>query len=732
MRMQIIRGLENIVHESNSKSLNQLRNEMDAHLQIFQSICNSIAVNPRLISLFSQDLGYNSLEAMRELSRYKESGNAIHAIGIYYPHTGNIISNLGLMTLEYFFDRAFHNGIIDKESFLAICASHNIPIQIPFPRVYSFWSHPVDLVIFLYPIPIQNRIPSSYVLFLVRQDYIQGILEIANIGNNSIVYVIDTNFGSRLSVAGGNLVEMEDRLYNSLQSLNVQNNHTLNIEGEKFHILEASGFLDFSYIIATPMSRYFGPVNDSNRIFMITLIIITFLGLVYSVVVARQNYRPIGKLANTLAELPNDDFHNTDNKEKPIDLVWIQRRLDKLKEVNISLHNSLYSNQGLIRQQLLFNILTTGNINITEFQLMLKAIQINLDSGFFQVIATDLELVEEKLPVVIVYLKNTMEELFKDLGSGYYIEGFENNTFYFLLHSQLNITKDEIIHILDTLRSHITETIGCIITTGIGRTQTDMANINLSYRQAVESLQYKSINGSGFDVFYDDISGPRHGDLYYLSLICAQLEEALKAGDYQLSVSVMDNLSKELKAGNSGPEVLPYISWSLYTSMLSVIKQLNLQETILGQMDSIFKSKDLSLEKLQAQYLAICQDLCIKVNIGKDKSSGKLLEKIYTFVQQNISDRNLTLESMADNLGFNPSYLTRFFKIQTNESLMKYVDKLRMEKAKELLRTSHSNLDQILLACGYIDKDNFCRKFKRYERLTPMQYRNLLNNEEKQ
>ena len=104
VRIQIIRGLENIIHESNSKSLSHLQDEMDELLLNFQNIGNSISLNPRLISFFSQESGYSTFDAARELSHYTQSNNAIYDLGVFYPKTGNIITTSGLMSLHFFFD----------------------------------------------------------------------------------------------------------------------------------------------------------------------------------------------------------------------------------------------------------------------------------------------------------------------------------------------------------------------------------------------------------------------------------------------------------------------------------------------------------------------------------------------------------------------------------------------------------------------------------------------------
>ena len=105
-----------------------------------------------------------------------------------------------------------------------------------------------------------------------------------------------------------------------------------------------------------------------------------------------------------------------------------------------------------------------------------------------------------------------------------------------------------------------------------------------------------------------------------------------------------------------------------------------------------------------------------------------LLERIESVIRDRLYDSALSLDTIADACGVTPSYLIRFYKTQTGISPMKQVDNRRMEKAKELLRTTKMTLRQIVEECGYIDESNFARKFKKQEGLTPIAYRRKEND----
>lgn len=103
--------------------------------------------------------------------------------------------------------------------------------------------------------------------------------------------------------------------------------------------------------------------------------------------------------------------------------------------------------------------------------------------------------------------------------------------------------------------------------------------------------------------------------------------------------------------------------------------------------------------------------------------SGGLLGTIYDYVEENYASPALSLSSIAESLRFSPSYLTRYFKEKTGISLMQYIDRKRFEESKRLLAATALPVKAIVERVGYTDEANFSRKFKKYEGVTPTQYR---------
>jgi AraC-like DNA-binding protein len=110
-------------------------------------------------------------------------------------------------------------------------------------------------------------------------------------------------------------------------------------------------------------------------------------------------------------------------------------------------------------------------------------------------------------------------------------------------------------------------------------------------------------------------------------------------------------------------------------------------------------------------------------------TAQKRVKKIKVYVKEHYSDRGMNVTSVAENFDLNVTYLSRIFKENTGENLLAYVQKTRVAAAKELLKT-HSVKETLELA-GFWDMQSFTRVFKKYENITPAEYRKLVSpNEE--
>ena len=110
--------------------------------------------------------------------------------------------------------------------------------------------------------------------------------------------------------------------------------------------------------------------------------------------------------------------------------------------------------------------------------------------------------------------------------------------------------------------------------------------------------------------------------------------------------------------------------------------------------------------------------------VSVEKKPAPEYLKAIEYISEHLSDR-MTLENIADFANVTTKTLTRHFKKNQNMSPMRYVNFMRIEKAKDLLQSNNS-IGQIASALGFDDPLYFSTVFRRYAGLSPEKYRKSL------
>jgi AraC family transcriptional regulator len=112
--------------------------------------------------------------------------------------------------------------------------------------------------------------------------------------------------------------------------------------------------------------------------------------------------------------------------------------------------------------------------------------------------------------------------------------------------------------------------------------------------------------------------------------------------------------------------------------------------------------------------------------VGVQERSQSLTRRqvqgVTDFVLAHLS-QDISLEALAQQIGFSPYYFARLFRQTTGESPYQFVLRQRIEKACHLLKTTDMPLTHIAIESGFANQSHFTRIFKRYLSLTPRVYR---------
>ncbi len=107
---------------------------------------------------------------------------------------------------------------------------------------------------------------------------------------------------------------------------------------------------------------------------------------------------------------------------------------------------------------------------------------------------------------------------------------------------------------------------------------------------------------------------------------------------------------------------------------------------------------------------------------SKDGVKDPRMIEIMNYIQANYID--ITLDDLAEKFYLSKPYLSKYIKEKSGMTFGDLVKKIRLKKARALLKSSNMTVENIALTVGYQNVEHFNRLFKKAYEMTPMQFRN--------
>jgi transcriptional regulator GlxA family with amidase domain len=113
---------------------------------------------------------------------------------------------------------------------------------------------------------------------------------------------------------------------------------------------------------------------------------------------------------------------------------------------------------------------------------------------------------------------------------------------------------------------------------------------------------------------------------------------------------------------------------------------------------------------------------------GQKDHEDDNIKKAQTFIESNFQNK-ITVDALADMVSLSRRNLERRFKKATANTVVEYIQKVKIEAAKMSLESSRDNVNEVMYKVGYTDTKAFRNTFKRITGLSPVQYRTKYNRE---
>ncbi len=142
------------------------------------------------------------------------------------------------------------------------------------------------------------------------------------------------------------------------------------------------------------------------------------------------------------------------------------------------------------------------------------------------------------------------------------------------------------------------------------------------------------------------------------------------------------------------------------------------------------KYTDRQTSILAAKYFAIDIDRksqsAFAMFQGQKNHKDSLIKQAQDHIENNIQEK-ITIDELADTVCLGRRSFERRFKVATNNTVLEYIHRVKIESAKRSFETSRNNINEVMYNVGYTDTKAFRAVFRKITGLNPIEYRNKYN-----
>lgn len=474
------------------------------------------------------------------------------------------------------------------------------------------------------------------------------------------------------------------------------------LQGKNYLLTQEIDKTGFSYVALQPMNVF----TDRLRTHLWGIAVLIILCCVPTfLLIGILSSRVLGGVKNINRMLPGEGEETYDLGKIEVGIRQLVNSSEDMKQDQMSLRKSRFIRNFLQSKYMALEILRRDAAEA----------EINISYGFQMVgvIGSSASGNEEKIFEQILEFIQKQENL-----DGYGIHLVNTNQRVMVIFGE---SEDKLYQAYDKIlrigRVHCDEFV-----VAVSWAHRSLLNGSLAYLEANTAYDSRFLVDSSQVIRFTEI-GQNSSLSNYQNLrsrYMVQLENTIRVGNEQEVEKAIHDLCKKLEEEHA--TLLTFRL--LYDEVLRfLMDQWNGDEKDWNQVYNVFTlSRCLTMEDFTSLLTEACH-MILDTKTDVKNHQSELVVKAMEIMQKSYSDPDLNMASLADQLGISPVTLAVEFKNETGISPSDYLAVVRLDRAKELLRTTDQLVKQVSEAVGYEDDHVFIRRFKKYTGKTPGQYR---------
>lgn len=486
-----------------------------------------------------------------------------------------------------------------------------------------------------------------------------------------------------------------------------------------------SDFNNWIYIGVFPLDLLMTKATALRMGTLYAALILVILGLFLSSLISRKLYHPVKTLIQDIQNHKGIDIHGPENE-----MTLIAKAFDTLIRQEDLLSDTLEKNQRNIRDNYLLSLLRDN-----EPQDNADLFGETFPYPHFVCALMAIDKYEEftsKYPkeqhdYMKVLIAKVAEEILRPTFHSTSLV-LEREKIGLIINAALNEPElsNKLRESFGRVQKELSKVFDDSISVAIGDCHEGKRGLKASYYEAQETLKLKLIQGYGRINAWEASLGVAK-KYYFPFTMEKHILNHLELGLKEETLAALNELIAAIKnRSDLSYDNIILIFNQLLTGTVKFLveSRVNISD-IFGEDDNIYRqlaAKE-TLEDIRCWLIHIYT--CIFAYRETPAADCKRhFAKIIEYIRQNYK-KDIDINMLAEYVGLSYSHVRKIFHDETGENIVNFINNFRINEAKRLLRETNMNINDIALSLGYNNNQSFNRFFKKYEGITPGEFRNI-------
>ena len=721
--------------------LKQVQQVVDNKLADIERLSFQISWNSKLKSLMyikgqmQPQHRYIIAQLLKEFSLQKMSNSFVYDFFIYLKNSDMILSSDTNYEAELINENQFFTPEIGLERWKALSQEYHAkdyePINVLLEMPESVSKSDTIALIQTLTLDYSKNATATLVMLLNKSYLVEAIQSIQWLKQGAVL-IIDKEGNILVSTQPENK-EMPLR-YDSLSDEGIQR---AVIDGKDVYVSCISSQVnDWKFVYITPSAVFKEKVSYIQKLLILSVFACLMLGGVVSFLFTKRNYNPVSSIIRHIAIRNGTSISKGFNEYQ-----YIQDSLEDNYNEKNRIYDQLRKQNGVVQSYFLMKLLQ-GNVDSDDsMDETLSTLDIHFAFEHFAVLLIHIENYNpiiinrekseapENLSLLNLIINNTVEE-FADRDHHIYMTeiGGILSCLVNINEGRLESADQDLIELANEMKQLLQKKYFIRCTLSISQIHCRIPEIRQAYKEALEALEYRIVEGRERIIRYADIKNAENK--YNYSMEDEQkLINFVKTGDFTNAESTLNSIfDKNFPNEKLSIRMIKCFMFDLVSTILKVLNTMNpvLNDFWTDETDPvnhILKSE--TVDEMRSRTLEILKYVCNHIKNNKKGHTSEITEKVIAYVQQHYMNFNLNISMVADGLQLTPPYISKLFKEETGEGLLDYINRVRLMKAKQLLESGQRGINEIARSVGYYNSNAFIRLFKKYEGITPGQFKKI-------